>query len=142
MIEVNFINENKEITSNPVYQWDYCRKLHIYGLNITDAVIQVHFVDKSSERPEVRLATSENDYYKVLIPDVLPENSYSTSTFIYPVASDYGKTTHQITIPVVPRKKSAGLISVSVPTQISYIYKYVLNTTLLLCFFMLELNKG
>ena len=60
MIEVNSINENKEITSNPVYQWDY------------------------------------------------------------------GKTTHQITIPVVPRKKFAGFISVSIPTQIPYIYKYVL----------------
>ena len=79
MIEVNFINKNKEITSNPVYQWDYCRKLHIYGLNITDAVIQVHFCDKSSERPEVRVATAENDYYKVSIPDVLLEISYSTS---------------------------------------------------------------
>lgn len=76
MIEVNFINENKEITSNPVYQWDYGRQLHIYGLNITDAVIQVHFSDKSSERTEVRLATSENDYHKISIPDVLLENSY------------------------------------------------------------------
>ena len=77
MIEVNFINENKEITSNPVYQWDYGRQLHIYWLNITDAVIQVHFRDKSSDRTEVRLATSENDCYKVSIPDVLLENSYS-----------------------------------------------------------------
>ena len=54
MIEVNFINENKEITSNPVYQWDYCRKLHIYGLNITDAVIQVHFFGGINQVKELK----------------------------------------------------------------------------------------
>ena len=50
MIEVNFINENKEITSKPVYQWDYGRQLNIYGLNITDVAIQVHFCGKSTDR--------------------------------------------------------------------------------------------
>lgn len=35
-IEFRFVNENKQATSNPVYQWDYGQQLYIYGLNSTD----------------------------------------------------------------------------------------------------------
>lgn len=111
MIQVAFINDNKEATSSPVYQWDYGRWLHIYGIESLDAVIQVHFSDRSCDRTIVRLASSSGDYFKVPIPDGLLENSYSINAFIYSVTSDYGKTTHSITIPVVARKKPSGFIS-------------------------------
>ena len=68
MVEVTFINDYKYSTSNPVYQWDYGRKLNIYGLNTTDEVIQVHFTDNSCERTIVRLASKNDDYYQVSIP--------------------------------------------------------------------------
>ena len=59
MIQVAFINGNKEATSSPVYQRDYGQQLHIYCLNSTDATIQVHFSDRSFERTIVKLATYE-----------------------------------------------------------------------------------
>ena len=117
MIQVAFINGNKEATSSPVYQWDYGRWLQIYGLETTDTVIQVHFSDRSCERTEVRLATLTDDYYKVSIPDVLLENSYSINVFVYMVTKDSGNTTHHITIPVIARKKPASFISSPDPTQ-------------------------
>lgn len=125
MIEVRFINENKQATSNPVYQWDYGQQLYIYGLNSTDATIQVHFYDRSCDRAIVRLATYEvtdevskiEVYYKVQIPDSLLENSYFISAFIYMVNSDSGNTTHFITIPVIERKKPEGFISELDPSQ-------------------------
>lgn len=119
MIEVRFINESKETTANPIYQWDYGQQLYIYGLNSTDATIQVHFADRSCERTIVRLATYEvtddvtnvEVYYKVQIPDSLLENSYSINAFIYVVTNDSGATTHHINIPVIARKKPEGFIS-------------------------------
>ena len=57
MIQVAFINGNKEATSSPVYQWDYERELYIYGLKSSNATIQAHFSDRSCERTIVRLAT-------------------------------------------------------------------------------------
>lgn len=47
MVQVTFTNDYKQATSNPVYQWDYGRELYIYGLESTDATIQVHFSDIS-----------------------------------------------------------------------------------------------
>ena len=93
MVQVTFTNDYKQATSNPVYQWDYGRELYIYGLNSTDATIQVPFSDRSCERTIVRLATffpTDNVsnfeiYYKVQIPDELLENSYHINAFIYMV---------------------------------------------------------
>ena len=116
MIQVSFINESKEATSSPIYQWDYGRWLIIYGIESTDATIQVHFHDRSCERAVVRLATYEiannvEVYYKVQIPDGLLENSYSIDAYIYLVSSECGNTTHHISIPVIARKKPEGFIS-------------------------------
>ena len=63
MVEVTFINDYKYSTSSPVYQWDYGRKLIMYGLDTTNDVIQVHFADNSCERTIVRLASKNADYY-------------------------------------------------------------------------------
>ena len=119
MIQVAFINGNKEATSSPVYQWDYGRWLLIYGIESNEATIQVHFYDRSCERAIVRLATfcgtdkvnNVDVYYKVQIPDGLLENSYSISAYIYLVSSECGNTTHHISIPVIARKKPEGFIS-------------------------------
>ena len=119
MIQATFMNGQKEATAAPLYQWDYGQVLQIYGLGITDATIEVHFCDKSCERTEVRLASydSNNKYYKVSIPDVLLENSYSINVFVYRTTADSGNTTHHITIPVIARKKPAGFISKPDPSQ-------------------------
>lgn len=125
MVQVAFTNGYKQATSNPVYQWDYGRELYIYGLESTDATIQVHFSDRSCERTIVRLATffpTDNVsnfkiYYKVQIPDELLENSYPINAFIYMVDAESGQTTHYINIPVVARKKPAGFISKPNETQ-------------------------
>lgn len=90
MIRVAFINDNKEATSSPVYQWDYRRWLLIYGIESNEATIQVHFYDRSCERAIVRLATycvtdevnNVDVYYKVQIPDTLLENTYSINAFM------------------------------------------------------------
>ena len=122
MIQVSFINESKEATSSPIYQWDYGRWLLIYGIESTDATIQVHFYDRSCERAIVRLATYEiannvEVYYKVQIPNGLLENSYSIDAYIYLVSSECGNTTHHISIPVIARKKPDGFISIPDETQ-------------------------
>ena len=127
MIQVAFINGNKEATSSPVYQWAYGQQLYIYGLNSTDATIQVHFADRSCERTIVRLATYEVSddvsnvevYYKVQILASLLENSYSINAFIYVVTSESGNTAHHINIPVIARIKPEGFISELDPTYLN-----------------------
>ena len=127
MIEVTFINDYKYTTSNPVYQWDYGRKLNIYGLNTTDEVIQVHFADNSCERTIVRLASKYADYYQVSIPDGLLENSFPINAYIYLITDDSGETTHQISIPVIARKKPEGFTSHDDPVIKTQIEQLILD---------------
>ena len=127
MIQVIFINGSKEATSTPLHQWDYGQKMKIYGLDVTDEVIQVHFCDRSCQRTTVRLATKYNDYYQVAIPDGLLENHYSINAFVFVVASDSGTTTHHITIPVIARKKPEGFVSQDDPTIQSQVNQLIVD---------------
>lgn len=115
MVEVTFINDYKYSTSSPVYQWGYGQKFIMYGLDTTNEVIQVHFTDNSCERTIVRLASKNTDYYQVFIPDGLLENSFPINAYIYLITEDSGETTHQISIPVIARKKPKGFTNQNNP---------------------------
>lgn len=83
----------------------------MYGLDTTNDVIQVHFTDNSSERTIVRLASKNADYYQVSISDGLLENSFPINAYIYLITDNSGEITHQISIPVIARKKPEGFTS-------------------------------
>lgn len=122
MIQVNFPYGSKEATSSALYQWDYGQKLQIYGTELNDVTIQVHFCDKSCDRTIVRIAslldaTTSNPYYVVSIPDSLLENDWDIHAFIYKVDIEAGNTTHRIKIPIFKRKKPEGFISEPDPSQ-------------------------
>lgn len=129
MIEVTFINDYKYTTSIPVYQWDYRRKLNIYGLNTTDKVIQVHFTDNSCERTIVGLASKYVDYYQVSISDGVLENNFPINAYIQLVTDDSGYTTHQISIPVIARKKLEGFTSQNAPVIKTQIELLIIDIT-------------
>lgn len=93
MIQVNFPYGSKEATSSALYLWDYGQKLQIYGTELNDLTIQVHFCDKSCDRTIVRLAsllgaTTSNPYYVISILDSLLENDWDIYAFIYKVDSE------------------------------------------------------
>ena len=127
MVEVTFINDYKYSTSSPVYQWDYGQKLIMYGLDTTSEVIQVHFTDNSCERTIVRLASKYADYYQVSIPDGLLENSFPINAYIYLITEDSGETTHQISIPVIARKKPEGFTSQDDPIIQTQVEQLILD---------------
>ena len=116
MVQVNFPYGSKEATSSALYQWDYGQKLQIYGIELSDVIIQVHFCDKSCDRTIVRLATlfdaiTSNPYYVVSIPDSLLENDWEIPAFIYKVDSESENTTYRIKLPVFKRKKPEEFIN-------------------------------
>lgn len=129
MIEVTFINDYKYSTSSPVYQWDYGQKLIMYGLDTTNDVIQVHFTDNSCERTIVRLASKNANYYQISIPDGLLENSFPINAYIYLLTNDSGNTTHQISIPVIARKKPEGFASQNNPVIKTQIELLIIDIT-------------
>ena len=90
MIQVNFPYGSKEATSSSLYQWDYGQKLQIYGTELNDITIQVHFCDKSCDRTIVRIASLLDAATSnvVSIPDSLLENDWDINAFIYKVDTE------------------------------------------------------
>lgn len=129
MIEVTFINDYKYSTSSPVYQWNYGQKFIMYGLDTTNDVIQVHFTDNLCERTIVRLASKYANYYQVSIPDGLLENCFPINAYIYLITDDSGETTHQISIPVIAKKKPEGFTSQNAPIIKTQIELLIIDIT-------------
>lgn len=116
MIDVIYFQEGyDEVTVEPIYQWDYGRKLRISGLDLPLAV-QVHFCDKSCDKAIIHIAYKHDDYWEVPIPNALLQNSYGIQAYIYLTDEASGKTTKTIHIPITARTKPADFISEPDPT--------------------------
>ena len=105
------------------------RKFIMYGLDTTNEVIQVHFTENSCESTIVRLASKYVDYYQVSFPDGLLENCFHINAYIYLLTDDSGNTTHQISIPVIVRKKPEGFTSQDDPIIQTQIELLIIDIT-------------
>lgn len=82
MIEVNFPEGISEVKTNPLYQWDYNRKLLITGIDGDSSVYQVHFANRFSQEAVRRLAYKNGTAYEVNIPNRLMREKYDiTASF-------------------------------------------------------------
>ena len=118
MINVNFVNDYNTVTTAPLYQWDYGRKLVITGLNLP-AAVQVHFATKKSETATIFIAYKDETEaeWTVNIPNALLEVGEDINAYIYVTDTGEGKTEKQIIIPIIKRAKPEDFISQPDPDE-------------------------
>lgn len=116
MIIVNFPEDERVITTEPVYQWDYGRQLKITGLDGT-LITEVHFCNRNCIEAKVRLGTVVDDGVVVTIPDDLLSDPYNINVFIYACSGTSGKTNRQLQIPMLARKKPESFVETVTPTE-------------------------
>lgn len=116
MIIVNFPEDKRVVTTEPVYEWDYGRQLKIVSEK-TSIISEVHFCDRSCENAIVRIGTLQDGALVVTIPDALLENEYDINVFLYACTGTSGKTLKQIKIPVIKRKKPENFADPLTPTE-------------------------
>lgn len=116
MIIVNFPEDERVITTEPVYQWDYGRQLKITGLDGT-LITEVHFCNRNCIEAKVRLGTVVDDGVVVTIPDDLLSDPYNINVFIYACSGTSGKTNRQLQIPMLARKKPESFVETLTPTE-------------------------
>ena len=94
--------------NNPLkrfYQWDTNQTISILGI-IMPPVPVFHFCNRLSQSALVVTATVEGNVIKAPVPNVLLEQAETIVVYMYEeTPSDGSRTTHTITIPVIPRPK-------------------------------------
>lgn len=100
ILRVKFGKET-QITSTPLYQYDYGQKVKIFGLDLP-AHYEVHF--SNYERGDATVIMASSNEFD--IPDTYFQNGRDIYIWIYLHAgkSD-GETEYQITIPIIKRAK-------------------------------------
>lgn len=100
ILKVSF-GGNKEVTSNPLWQYDYGQTLVIRGLDLP-ALYEVHFGQSKTGNAVTVIGTDEG----VSIPDALLETAGEFFAWIYLHTGEAdGETEYQIKIPVKERAK-------------------------------------
>lgn len=116
MIIVNFPEDERVITTEPVYQWDYGRQLKITGLD-ENLITEVHFCNRNCIEAKVRLGVFADDGVVVTIPDDLLSDPYNINVFVYVCSGASGKTSRQLQIPMLARKKPESFVETATPTE-------------------------
>lgn len=116
MINVNFVTGYAEITTVPLYRWDYGQKLQISGITAAVA-FQVHFCTKQDSAATIRIAYKVGDSWVVDIPNALLEKGLDITAYIFETGDGTGQTIKRIIIPVIARLKPEEFISQPDPTE-------------------------
>lgn len=125
MYEVTCLDNNQEIVTS-LNQWDSNITLYINGLDDVPITPKCHFCNKNSKTALVVDTTSTANGFAVKIPNVLLEEPYSITMYIYVMDSRYesGRTMYIVKLPVKPRPKPDTYIFVD---NVDYIDAYVIN---------------
>ena len=116
MVQVNFVNDYKTVTTSPLTQWDYGQELQISGLTLPTAV-QIHYATKNSQAATRFVAYQQGEYWVAKIPNALLEEGVDINAYIYTTDTDEGQTVKHIIIPVIPRLKPEDFISQPDPDE-------------------------
>lgn len=98
--KVSFPQGGTTVTVEPMYQWDYGRKLEIDATGIS-TVVEIHFACRGMTESIAYTCSVKNGVLTVPIPSSCLEQTTPISAWI--VAN--GITTHEITIPITPRTR-------------------------------------
>lgn len=125
------VNKNKTYTASDVYQWDYNRRLDIYGLNLT-TLPEIHFANPRMTQAIVKQSEwNENGGIKVEIPNVLLETSAPIMVYVCGYEGEEFITWYSLTLKVKERAKPADYIADNDEKIYSYIaLENLVNNTL------------
>lgn len=104
MIYARFTPALKNVTTNPVTQWDYGRTLRIEGLELPTA-IRIDFGLSGGQTTVSRIGITKDRVTDVVIPDSFLEQSNGIVAYVYVSDTTEGKTVRTINIPVKARAK-------------------------------------
>lgn len=110
MIEVKF-EENNNIRTEPLYQWDSNQLLHIVDGKFGSVAPRVHFANKKSNEATVVQSNLQDDGSIIAsIPNTLLKEKYDIIAYIYTNSGITSKTITTITIPIIQRLKPSEYI--------------------------------
>ncbi len=89
---------------DPLYQWDKNQELKVNDVDYVVAPV-VHFVDYTIDKAIVVQSKLTGDTITAPIPNVLLENPYDITAYIYVYNDKVGNTVRVIKIPVIARAK-------------------------------------
>ena len=126
MYEVTCLDSNQEIVTS-LNQWDSNITLYINGLEDVPITPKCHFCNKNSKTALVIDTTQTANGFAVKVPNVLLEEPYSITMYIYVMDSRYesGRTMYIVKLPVKPRPKPDTYIFVD---NVDYVDAYVINS--------------
>lgn len=75
------IRKNNTYSADDLFQWDTNRSLVIYGLNLS-VLPEIHFANSKMDKAIVKQAVSDNDAFKVEIPNSLLETAIPIHVWI------------------------------------------------------------
>ncbi len=121
--KVVFPKGDTTITVEPMYQWDYGRQLEIDATDIS-TVVEVHFACRGMNETIAYACSVQNGVITVPVPVVCLEQTAPITAWIYEYVDGNGRTTKEITIPVIPRTRPPK--SVDVPQDLGDRYTAVI----------------
>jgi len=113
-----FTNNQNEVTTGELFQWDIGQQLCIEGLSGIDENTEVHFANNRMIQAIVKTGVYENDTLTVDIPNEFLQSGgvIHGKAWVYVTEnSTIGKTIKTIKIPIVPRKRPNDYVSPADP---------------------------
>ena len=113
-----FTNNQNEVTTGELFQWDIGQQLCIEGLSGIDENTEVHFANNRMIQAIVKTGVYENDTLTVDIPNEFLQSGgvIHGKAWVYVTEnSTIGKTIKAIKIPIVPRKRPNDYVSPADP---------------------------
>ena len=113
-----FTNNQNEVTTGELFQWDIGQQLCIEGLSGIDENTEVHFANNRMIQAIVKTGVYENDTLTVDIPNEFLQSGgvIHGKAWVYVTDnSTIGKTIKTIKIPIVPRKRPNDYVSPTDP---------------------------
>ena len=108
MIKVELLKNHFSIDRLP-HQWDLGQKLEIRGLKL-DKAPEVHFANAATDPALVLQSELDGDVVRVDVPDILLQQAYTITAFIYITDGRTERTKCKLSIPVLPRIKPADYV--------------------------------
>lgn len=101
---VVFPQGSTTVRLEPMYQWDYGRQLEIDATGIS-TVVEVHFACRGMTETIAYACSVHDEVITVPIPTSCLEQTSDITAWVYEYKEGTGKTTREITIPIIQRTR-------------------------------------